>query len=690
MTRALAAALTIAVAATVSAARQPGLSTADLSALKSVQEVELSPDGATVAFTVLNYDSDGPPYPRLWTADVASGRVRPFGEAGAMGSSPRWAPDGRSLAFIGRVGDQSGLFVADARTGRARRLAVVAGTNHPLPSSGERLTWSPDGKALAFVSATPGPEGDAANADPMVITRYLYKPTASEGSTRFNDNRRLHIFVAELATGAVRQLTSGAYYEHSIGWSPKGDEIVFISNREPDPDRVFNYDIFALRVADGTIRRLTNTKSAEYHPRWSPDGRMLAFLATTRDRTSSETTMEDTHVWVMNADGSGRREPRPLDGRHGPPRWRTNDDLMFTVQWRGGVRLVGACATALCDYIDNLDTSDRVGSFSVVGELGAYALTTPARPAELVIERIAASAGAPRDRAGLVGGEKKTITRLNDDLLRERAIASVEAFTFKSHDGLEVEAFVTVPLHLAPGAKAPLVTIIHGGPHGQQGPAFNSKGQIYAAAGFGSLMVNYRGSTGYGQAFADAIFGDQNGGEAQDVLSGLSATMAKYPWIDRDALFVEGGSYGGQLVNWLVTQTGRFKAAVSMAGISNLVSFNYTAYYHDYLAVEYGGYPHERGIVEKLWERSPIRLVKDVRTPVLIAHGENDNDVPIGEAEQFYIALKDVGVDAVMVRYPREGHGVRETTHVADLIERSLAWYRKHLPDRDGGPSREP
>jgi dipeptidyl aminopeptidase/acylaminoacyl peptidase len=275
---------------------------------------------------------------------------------------------------------------------------------------------------------------------------------------------------------------------------------------------------------------------------------------------------------------------------------------------------------------------------------------------------------------------------LNDSLLEERGLAPVESFTFKSHDGLEVEAFITRPLNLAPGAKAPLVTVIHGGPHGQQGPAFNSRAQIYAGAGFGVLMVNYRGSTGYGQKFADAILGDQNGGEARDVLGAVSAAIAKYSWIDASALLVEGASYGGQLVNWLVTQTGRFKAAVSTAGISNLVSFNYTAYYHDYLAVEFGGYPHERNIIDELWERSPLRHAKDVRTPVMFVHGENDNDVPIEEAEQFYIALKDVGVETILVRYPREGHGIHETRHAADAIDRSIRWYRAHLTAKPGAP----
>ena len=206
-------------------------------------------------------------------------------------------------------------------------------------------------------------------------------------------------------------------------------------------------------------------------------------------------------------------------------------------------------------------------------------------------------------------------------------------------------------------------------------------------------MVNYRGSTGYGQAFADAIFKDQNGDEAQDVLAGVDAALARYPWIDAGRLGIEGGSYGGQLTNWIVTQTDRFKAAIPTAGIANLVSFNYTAFYHDYLAVEFGAYPHETGMMDMLWERSPLRYVAKVKTPVLILHGENDNDVPISEAEQWYIALKDVGVETVMVRYPREGHGLREPRHVSrrarpvDRVVRDGTSRRRSRPRRQSRQS---
>jgi dipeptidyl aminopeptidase/acylaminoacyl peptidase len=224
-----------------------------------------------------------------------------------------------------------------------------------------------------------------------------------------------------------------------------------------------------------------------------------------------------------------------------------------------------------------------------------------------------------------------------------------------------------------------MIVMLHGGPHGQQGPSFNPKSQVYAAHGWATLMVNYRGSTGYGQKFADAIFHDQDGGEAKDVLYAVDAAVRRNPWIDSQRLGVEGGSYGGQLANWLITQTDRFKAAIPTAGISNLISFNYMAYYHDYLAVEFGAFPHQEDLMDLLWERSPLKHVAKVKTPTMFIHGENDNDVPIAEAEQFFIALKDAGVDTVMVRYPREGHGLRENGHITDSVVRSIDWYEHYF-----------
>ena len=602
---------------------------------------------------------------------VADGKtVRVGGERDSSGN-PVWSADGQSLVYRGRVDDKTGLVVSRPDGSGARFLAEMTGTNAPLPGSGATIAWSPDGKRIAFVSSVPGPETASATGDPIVITRYLYKPDAAEGLTHFNDNRRLHLFVVDVASGRIDQLTDGNHYEHSIDWSPNGQELLFLTNRDADDDEFFNYDVYAMKLSDKSIRRLTATESNEYRPRWSPDGTMVAFEATRRGLTDRETTMEDTHAWVMNANGTNRREIGVIDNRQGAPEW-TDDStaLLFTVQERGDVRLYRA---PIAGGKPEPIVSERgaVGSISMQKNTLAYALATPSDQAELYVR---VGSAAPR-----------RMTDLNAAVLRSRQLAEVESFTFMSNDNrFEVEAFLTKPIDMTPAGRYPLIVNIHGGPHGQQGPAFNFRNQVYAARGWATLMVNYRGSTGYGQAFADAVFADQNGNEGQDVLYGVSAALRRYPWIDRDRLGVEGTSYGGQLSTWLITQTNIFKAAIPTAAITNIISYNYMTYYNQYEAMEWGVYPHQGNLMDTLLQRSALRHVANAHTPTLLMHGENDNDVPIAEAEQFYIALKDVGTEAVMVRYPREGHGIRESKHVVDSIDRSIAWYEKHFPRANG------
>jgi dipeptidyl aminopeptidase/acylaminoacyl peptidase len=650
--------------------RAQGLSSRDLSSFRSIGSVALSPDGRHIAYTVTMRDRPGRPYGQLWIMDVANQKsVRVGGEKDTAGS-PIWSPNGTLLAFFGNEGENHGLFVARRDGTDITFLASVRGTNSPLPGTGSEAAWSPDSKQLAFVSSTPDERAAEASGDPMVITRYLYKPDAAEGMTRFNDNQRLHIFLLTVASKQTSQLTRGNYDEHSIDWSPDGKEILFVSNREPNQDEFFNYDVFALQTANNAIRRLTATEFNEYDPLWSPDGRYIVYRGTKRGLTDRETTMEDTHVWTMNAGGGNRREiGAVIDSRQGNPQWAPDGNAVyFTVQERGSVPLVRLpISGGQPQYVVN--DVGAVGSWSVAkdGSL-AYSFTSPRDMSELYYKN---GSTAPR-----------RLTDLNAEVLAGKQIADVESFTFRSNDNkFEVEAFLTKPLGMTATSKHPLIVNIHGGPHGQNGPAFNFKNQVYAARGWATLNVNFRGSTGYGQEFADAVFGDQDGNEGQDVLYGVSAAVRRYLWLDRERMGIEGVSYGGQLTDWLITQTNEFKAAIPTAGIANLVSYNYMTYYNQYEEMEFGQFLHQGNLMDVAWERSALKHVAAAHTPTMLMHGENDNDVPIAEAEQFFIALKDVGTEAVFVRYPREGHGLSETKHVIDSIDRSIAWYEKHFPN---------
>ena len=646
-----------------------GLTSSDLSRLRSVGSVALSPDGRRIAYTVVMRDRPGRPYGQLWIMEVATQKSARVGDDKDSSGSPLWSPDGKWLAFQGRHGEKRGLLTTRADGSDITFLAPLGGTNSPLPGQGRDFTWSPDAKQIAFISSTPGVEAAEASGDPMVITRYLYKPDAGEGMTHFNDNQRLHIFAVDAASKQVRQLTQGIFDEHSIDWSPDGKEILFESNREPNQDEFFNYDVFALKVADNSIRRLTATEYNEYDALWSPDGKRIVYRGTKRGLTDRETTMEDTHVWVMNADGSDRREiGSVIDNRQGAPQWSPDGSAVcFTVQDRGSNHLVRLpLSGGKPEFV--IKNVGGVGSFSV-GKDGtlAYSFTSTREVSELYLQT---ASGAPRK-----------LTDLNAELFAGKLLAEVESFTFISNDNkFEVEAFLTKPLGMTATSKHPLIVNIHGGPHGQNGPGFSFKNQVYAARGWATLNVNFRGSTGYGQKFADAVFADQNGNEGQDVLYGVNAAVRRYLWIDRERMGIEGVSYGGQLTDWLITQTNEFKAAIPTAGISNLVSYNYMTYYNQYEEMEFGQFLHQGNLMDVAWERSALKHVAAAHTPTLILHGENDNDVPIAEAEQFFIGLKDVGVETVFVRYPREGHGLSETKHQIDSIDRSIAWYEKHFP----------
>jgi dipeptidyl aminopeptidase/acylaminoacyl peptidase len=671
---ALLGAFLLALLAAPSVSAQQGFSTQDLRVLQSVSDVQVSPSGEQVLYATSHSDRPGTPYTIYRIVELADETHRVLlSDEDVSISNPRWSPDGEWIGFVGSRGGERGVMIVRPDGSDLQLLAETQGTNHPLPGAEQHIAWGPDSRRIAYVSSTPGPETEEAEGDPIVIRRYNYKTTGA-GGDYFTDNRRLQVYMVDRETGESTQLTDNDYQDHSLDWSPDGSELLFISNREYHNDRNHNYDLLAIDVASGAERRITALEGMVYRARWSPDGERIAYQGTTRVLTSSETTMEDTHVWTIRPDGTDRRHlGAVVDNRQGPPAWGSDSrHIYFTVQERGNVRLYRIPVDG-GDPEVVIQDEGGVGSYSI-GPDGdvVYTFTTPSDMAQL-FRRTS-------------GGQVSQLTDLNQDILANRRLGEVESFTFLSYDGMEVEAFLFKPVDLQEDQvhNHPLIVRIKGGPHGQRGSGFSLAPQVYSAQGYATLKVNYRGSTGYGQAFADAIFRDQNGGEAEDVLYGMRAALARYTWLDPDRVGVEGGSYGGQLSMWLVTQTNEFAAAIPRAGISNLVSFNYLGYYHDYLAVEYGGFPHEsfpgqKHIMDELWHRSPLRYVAQVSTPVMFLHGINDFNVVPEESEQFYIALHDIGLEPVLVLYPREGHGIREVEHQMDVIDRSIAWYEEHF-----------
>ncbi len=689
-----------------------GLSAADILRVAAVSDAQISPDGEWIAYAVSNVDGDAT-HSTLWLVRAA-GEFRAHTPAnpslvdftqrqppaqllppGWSGSNPRWSPDSRTIAFTGEHGGSSGIWTIGVDHGQPRFLVPVQSTNFFITYAGQSFAWSPDGRMIAFISATEESSDAQPKDDPRVIERLQYK-----SRTAFSDRRRTHVYYTSVDNPEPHALTSGPYYDHAVSFSPRGDEVAFLSNHEADPDANNNSDIFAVDL-HGQVRQITDTKGCEYEPAWSPNGKWIAYTATKRDVTTIDSVAEDTHVWVIDAAGGGGRElTSAQDRRARNPRWSPDGTSVFYLAGDQGSNTIFSTTPAAGrsrQVVGNTLDRDRlfaspgdpsgrsaenkyqISSFSVAqrknaarvsddsdptsGSVFAYILSSPAWPNEVWWQPVWA--------------EGRRLSRHNEALVRNADFSEPGEFIFRSFDGVRVQGWLMKPADWRADRKYPLILSIHGGPHGMFGWALNPTFQVYAARGYAVLYLNPRGSSGYGQKFSDGTLNEWGGGDYKDLMAGLDEALRRNSWIDQDRLGVTGGSYGGFMTNWIITQTPRFRAAVAAASVSNLVSFYATSLYQDLVHAEFGGFPWDN--YDLLWRWSPLRYVRQAQTPTLFIHGEQDNDVHITQAEEMYMALKRRGVESVLVRYPREGHGLREPLHRVDALQRTVAWFDRFL-----------
>ncbi len=695
------------------------MSPSDILQVANVSDSQISPNGEWVVYSVSSVDGDRASS-RLWLARAGatrSSQPMPRSESRTPrnpptlllasdwnASSPRWSPDSSSIAFFANREGVNGIWVVSLTRREPRFVAAVQSTNFFITYAGESLSWAPDSRRIAYISATDesNPDDGAKPDDPRVIDRIQYK-----SRTAFSDNRRTHVFVVDVTKPEPRQLTFGSFYDHAISFSPRGDEVVFLSNREPNPDANNNSDIFAVDLG-GQVRQITQTRGCEYEPVWSPDGKWIAYTATKREVTTIDSISEDTHVWVTVASGSERRElATELDRRARSPRWSRDSNRLFFLAGDQGNTTIFTVA------VDG-GKVNRLSIFTLRGEVGAafdmsssfnveslsqlvpaklFQISSFSLAQQALVEArqgiesnyrfpIALTLGGPDQPAELwLGlGSSTPLRRLsahNDGFKRSVELVQPEEVRFRSFDGTSIQGWLLKPLGWRADREFPLILSIHGGPHGMFGAAFNSTFQVYAARGYAVLYINPRGSSGYGQKFSDGTLNEWGGGDYKDLMAGVDEAVRKHSWIDSDRLGVTGGSYGGFMTNWIITQTPRFKAAVASASVSNLISFYSTSLYQDLIHAEFGSFPWDN--YEQLWQWSPLRYVRQAQTPTLFIHGELDNDVHITQAEEMYMGLKRRGVDTVLVRYPREGHGLREPRHRVDALERTIAWFDRYL-----------
>lgn len=639
----------------------------DMFKIKRVGNPEVSPDGEWVAYTVstssLDPEESGT---QIWMVPAGGGDPIPMTAKGYSASSPGWSPDGKYLSFVATRGDsaKSQVWVLDRRMGEGQEL-----TKEKWGIGG--YEWSPDGSKLLLSIRDPDPiDTLQAHKKPKVtppweIDRLQFK---QDRVGYITGNRHTHLYVFDLATKKTTQITSGDFDAGSPSWSPDGSKVAFVANRTDNPQGNYNTDIWVVDAANtnqgADLLQITTNHGSDSEPVWSSDGEWIAYTLSDEPEIM---WYEVNDLAMVRSDGSGevRLLADDLD--------RNVGSLEFSSDGR---HLFFGIEDSAENHVGRLDVQngrmDRPvqGSFTARGfDLG---------PNDEVFVSVA--------RTDLPGeifsvdsrGELTQLTKVNDDFMKTLELGEVVNTTFPSADGTEIEGIFYLPPGYEEGLKYPTLLRIHGGPVSQYSLSFNFEAHLFAANGYVVVTTNPRGSSGYGQAFSHDLWADWGVRDYQDVMAGVDYAIEQ-GWADADRLGVGGWSYGGILTDHVITQTDRFKGAIS--GSSEFLYV--TNYGHDHYQLEWEselGLPWEN---REAWERiSPFNKVQNITTPTLVMCGEKDWNVPVNNSEQLYQALKRMGRETQLVVYPGQGHGI-SLPYQVDRYKRYLEWYGKYVKQTD-------
>jgi dipeptidyl aminopeptidase/acylaminoacyl peptidase len=647
----------------------------DLFQIREVSDPQLSPDAKSVAYTVKTLLlKEDKAEERIWAVPTTAGDAIPMSAEGVSSSHPRWSPDGKYLAFLSaRNEGKTQIWLLNRSGGEAQHLTDT-------PQNVDDFVWSPDSTRLVVILRDPSEEElaaaksknkekDAEDKDqkpktrkPWVIDRLQFK-TDEVG---YLDRRRAHLYVLDLASRILTQITSGDYDDAQPAWSPDGTLIAFASNRsKPDPDRTYNTDIWVV-AANNTdkgahLTQVTTNLGDDSSPAWSPDGKLIAYTTQLDPHLFEYATH---HVAVSPAlGGPARVLTQSFDRNATDPHFSPDGISVYFIADDDATQVLCRVPVAGGEVTRQITGRFTLYAYSLAknGDIAAQ-IDMPDRPSEIYFR------AALRDQL-------TRLTKTNDAVISQLRLVQPEYVQFKSKDGTTVHGYLYKPLDYAPGKKYPTILRPHGGPVEAYPAEFMHLPQLYAANGYAVLLPNPRGSSSYGESYTKAIFADWGNKDYQDDMAMVDYAIAQ-GIADPDKLGVGGWSYGGISTDFIIGQTTRFKAAISGAGEALNTSF----YGHDHYQRDWEtelGRPWEN---HALWDKlSPFYKVANITTPTLFMGGDIDWNVPILGGEQMYQALKSLGREAQLVVYPGEYHEFKTPSHLKDRLERYLAWYAHYV-----------
>ncbi|HEX3557170.1 MAG TPA: S9 family peptidase [Thermoanaerobaculia bacterium] len=603
---------------------------------RGISDLQLSPDGSRVAFTVSEPPKGEARNSDIWVLDLRTKESRRFATSPKEDRSPRWSPDGKRLAFLSNREERTQIFVMPVDGGEA-----VALTKGKMAVAS--FNWSPDGRRISFLAAEPKSEAEEKREKDKDDARVVDR-----------DDKRTRLWIADAVSGEARQVTSAPWEVLEAHWAPHGDRLYVVANDKPGSDRWLDR-LCTVTLADGAVYPIAAPKGPIGELRVSPDGKWLAYVGSPKDGPTPHDLI------VQPVDGSASRNltggaiDRPIQSYA----WRSDGSLIAEAAAGFGSVFYTVALDGKAASRDPLPVVPGDFALSSSGALAFVGQTTTAAPEVWL--------AAP-------GAKAQPLTTLNA-AWKDVPLIAPEILKYRSFDGLEIEAALLRPPGLPAGTRAPLIVLVHGGPTGRWSDAFNPWSQLLASRGYAVLMPNVRGSTGYGHKLVEMNRADWGGGDFKDVMAGVDH-LIQTGVADPDRLGIGGWSYGGYMSAWAITQTDRFKAAVVGAGMSDLATEFGTEDDSAYDEWFYG-LPWENR--EKFQASSPMTFVQRAKTPALILQGENDATDPISQSQPLYRALKRLGVASDFVVYPRAGHGLREEKQILDSWRRIVAWFDLHV-----------